>query len=192
MHKLLLFLKPIQIFIQRLGYTESDFTVEIVDKLLSKIKAGDIVGSYESGRFTSIFIKGNYDHAAMVNDSLYVVEAVGDKFANGKNVGGVRKVRLEEWIWKKNHIFVARHKNPEVAKLASVEVNKHIGKNYDYGFQHGDETLYCSELEYTAYKPFDSTFMNKVQDNDEILPIDYINDPALTLIYDSRVNIEPT
>jgi hypothetical protein len=91
MEKILNFFKPFQIFIQRLGYVESDFTTEIVESLLSIIKAGDIVGSYESGRLTSLFIKGDYDHAAIVNENLYVVEAVGDKFVDSKISVGLEK-----------------------------------------------------------------------------------------------------
>ena len=45
---------------------------------------GDILLSYESGRLTSPFIKGQFKHAAIVSDDLYVIEAVGDGIVTGK------------------------------------------------------------------------------------------------------------
>ncbi len=191
LNRILLLFKPFQVWLQRRGYVESEFTAEIIDKLLGTIKAGDILLSYESGRWTSLFIKGEWDHAALVDHNLYVVEAVGDKFVNGKNVGGVRKVKLEEWLWKKNHVAVLRHTMPNIAYQAAQESNKHLGKNYDYSFSKNKETLYCSELVYISYHPFTSTFIEQVPENKEILPIDYLNEPNLKVVYNSRVWINP-
>lgn len=187
MKKLILrILKPIQKFLQRIGYIESDFTVDSVNYLLSIIKAGDVLGSYESGRFTSIFIKGNYDHVAIVDCSMFVVEAVGDKFINGKNVGGVRRVPLEEWIWKKNHVFVARANNPVIGFAAANETKQYVGMSYDYEFSRDNEQMYCSELVYVCYKNLIPNLFNYIPANKEILPIHYLNDKNFTIVYDSR------
>lgn len=185
-------------WLQRRGYIENDFTVEIISKLVSMIKAGDVLLSYESGRWTSLFIKGEWDHAAIVDHNLYVVEAVGDNFVNGKNIGGVRKVRLEEWLWKKKHIAVLRLDDNEIAVLAAVISNKQLGKSYDHSFSiddikkpEDDETLYCSELVYVCFYPYMKTFLKHVPKKKEILPIDYLNEPSLRVIYNSRVWLNP-
>lgn len=193
-HRLLLLLKPFQIFIQRLGYRESDFTPEIIDQLLVMIKPGDILGSYESGRLTAWFIKGNFDHVAIVDENLYVVEAVGDDFrtVNGTkvNYGGVRRVKLEQWLWKKNHIFVARHPDKDIAYLSSKETYRYVGKGYDYSFALNGETFYCAEVPYLCFKRHDDYFMSWIEPEDEILPIDYLGS-YLDQVYNSRVNLVP-
>ena len=186
-NRILLFLKPIQMWLQRRGYIESDFTQSEVDEIVGLIRAGDILLSYESGRWTSYFIKCEWDHAAMVNDALQVVEAVGDNIVNGVNLGGVRKVGLYEWICKKNHILVLRHKDQDAAFKASELVNDYIGSGYDYAFKEGNEYYYCSELVYVSYKPFDNYFINRVDSKSDILPIDYLDDSHLEIIYNSRL-----
>lgn len=185
-NRILQFLKPIQIWIQRRGYIETEFTISQVRELIINIKAGDILLSYESGRWTSMFIKGEWDHAAIVDDNLYVVEAVGDKFVEGKNLGGVRKIKLEDWIIKKNHIMVLRHIDYNNISLKAAALSgRFVGKNYDYAFHLGAESLYCSELVYLCYKPFNYDFMDHV--HNEILPIDYTKSRHLEVIYNSRL-----
>ena len=191
-NRLLLFFKPIQVWLQRRGYIESGFTHEIVNNLMGRIKAGDILLSYESGRWTSLFIKGEWDHAAIVDHNLYVVEAVGDLIIGGKNYGGVRKVPLEEWLWKKNHVAVLRYREPIIALGAAYCSNSFIGKSYDYAFStECNETLYCSELVYASYFPFEQEFMKFIPKNKEILPIDYLKEPSLHCVYNSRVWLNP-
>ena len=182
-------LKPIQIFIQRLGYIENAFTEEDVDYMFALCQAGDILGSYESGRVTSWFIKGEYDHIAMVTDDKMVIEAVGDKFANGKNVGGVRKVPLKEWIWKKNHIFIMRHKTYGIGTKASRYYYTLLGTSYDYAFDRGNEKMYCSEIPYICYHTHDQYFLSNVQSHQSILPIDYLACTSLDLILDTRKSL---
>lgn len=185
---ILSFLKPVQIFIQRLGYIENSFTEADVEYMYALCQAGDILGSYESGRFTSMFIKGEYDHIAMVTDDKMVVEAVGDKFVNGINFGGVRKVPLKEWIWKKNHIFIMRHKTYGIGTKASKSYYTLIGMSYDYTFDRGNEKMYCSEIPYVCYHTHDQYFLSNVPATKEILPIDYLACTSLELLWDTRRN----
>ena len=185
-HLILNLLTPFQKFIQQLGYIENNFTVEDVDYMAELCQAGDILGSYESGRFTSMFIKGEYDHIAMVTDDMMVIEAVGDKFVNGRNVGGVRKVRLKEWIWKKNHIFIMRHKTYGIGTKASKSYYTLVGMSYDYTFDRGNEKMYCSEIPYICYRTHDQYFLSNVPATKEILPIDYLACTSLDLILDTR------
>lgn len=211
LNKILYFFKPFQMWIQGLGYQETEFTSEEINYLLSIIKGGDVLGSYESGRFTSAFIKGNFDHVAIVDHNLYVVEAVGDKWvpirgaepetdwekfkrtffnkinlSKVRNAGGVRKVALEKWLWTKNHIFIGRHKCPVVAVAAAKESNKYIGSGYDYSFYKNNEFFSCVEIPYISIKPFDEWFMNGVAECISILPVDYLREYNLDIIYNSR------
>lgn len=187
-HLLLNLLTPIQKWIQQLGYIENSFTEADVDHMYQLCQAGDILGSYESGRFTSMFIKGEYDHIAMVTDDKMVIEAVGDKFVNGINIGGVRKVPLKEWIWKKNHIFIMRHKTYGIGTKASKSYYNLVGMSYDYTFDRGNEKMYCSEIPYVCYHLHDPNFLSNVPATKEILPIDYLACTSLELLWDTRRN----
>lgn len=170
---------PLQKLLQRIGRQETLITTEQVDLILSLAQDGDIFLSYEKGRPTSVFIKGFYDHAAIFNrERMQIIEAVGDKFKNGVNIGGVRAVDVREWLYKKDSVCVLRpvydstfiHQNPNM-KAASNSL-EHIGKPYDYTFNKFNEKIYCSELVYLCYKEHDPRFMEHIE-SDQILPIDY-------------------
>jgi uncharacterized protein YycO len=185
-HLILWLLIPFQKWVQRLGYVENSFTQEDIDRMYDTLKPGDILGSYESGRFTSMFIKGEYDHSAMVTDTKEVIEAIGDKYVNGINVGGVRLVPLKEWLWKKNHIYAMRHKNNMIAEKASKSYYTLLNMKYDYTFDRGNEKMYCSEIPYVCYNQHDPNFLSNVPSDKEILPIDYLSCTDLELIFDTR------
>lgn len=185
-HLILNFFKPFQMWLQRRGYVENSFTEADIQRMYDTLKPGDILGSYESGRPTSMFIKGEYDHSAMVTDKKEVIEAVGDKFINGKNVGGVRIVPLKEWLWKKNHVYAMRHKNSLVAERASRSYYTLVGMDYDYWFDRGNEKMYCSEIPYVCYHQHDQNFLSNVPKNKDILPIDYLGCTDLELVFDTR------
>lgn len=172
--------------LQRMGYVENSFTEEDIQGMYDTLKPGDILGSYESGRPTSIFIKGEYDHSAMVTDKKEVIEAVGDKFVNGKNIGGVRLVPLKEWLWKKNHVYAMRHKNVMLAAKASISYYTMVGMDYDYSFDRTNEKMYCSEIAYVCYHLHDPNFLSNVPKNKDILPIDYLGCTDLELLFDTR------
>jgi hypothetical protein len=76
---------PIQKWLQRIGRQESLINSDQVGLIKSMIQPGDILLSYEKGRPTSLLIKGFYDHAAILSHQMTVIEAVGDKFIDGKN-----------------------------------------------------------------------------------------------------------
>ena len=188
-HLILNLFKPFQIFIQRLGYTENSFSESDIQRYFDLCRPGDILGSYESGRVTSAFIKGEYDHIAMITDDKQVVESVGDKFINGLNIGGVRVVPLKEWLWKKNHFFCMRHKNTMLAAKASVSYKSLIGLGYDYSFDRGNQKMYCSEIPFVCFNQHDPSFLSNVPANKDILPIDYLGCTDLELIFDTRREI---
>lgn len=195
---------PFQKFLQQVGNQEALMTNEQVDRCLQLIQDGDILLSYESGRPTSIFIKGYYDHAALVTAKKTIMEAVGDYFVKDyrvkKNLGGVRQVDLEEWLFKKDSVCIIRpvydsekHKINH-NKIASRSVFFYEGLGYDYNFKYGNETVYCSELVYASYKKNDLMFMYHIPENKEILPNDYYtacfeskrSDMFFQIIYEAR------
>jgi len=191
--RLLLFFKGFQIWLQRQGRRETIMTGMHVNLIKKLVQSGDILLSYESGRWTSFFIRGNYDHAAILSNRLDVIEAVGDKFVNGVNIGGVRKVDLTEWLYKKDHVAVIRPqlRDPLTNFFAADEAFNYIGKGYDYGFERGGNTVYCSELEYLCYSKFDKTFLDHIPEDKEILPINYlemckIQPDRFKVIYNTR------
>ena len=171
--------------------------------MLGIIKAGDVLGSYETGRLTAYFIKGDYDHVAIVDAGLHVIEAVGDILVREKkitpmylikrffnkvpkikvqNLGGVRRIPLEDWLWRKNEIFIARHKNFQVALRAATESNTFMGKDYDYGFKEGDDKYSCTELVKECFRIAQPNYMAK---NRIPLPIDFLKQADMIVIYNS-------
>lgn len=151
LNSLLKVLKPIQIFMQSLGRAEPKMSRESVDLAMSLIKTGDILLSYEKQRFTSLFIPGKYKHAAIMSPSG-VIEAVGDKFVDGKNIGGVRKVDLEEWLFLMDNVAVVRPMmNQEINYIAGCNALSYVGLGYDYEFKLDKSAIYCSELVYLCY-----------------------------------------
>lgn len=174
-NRLLLFFKFFQIWLQRRGRRETIITDLSVSSIMSVAKPGDILISFEDQRWTSFFIKGDFDHAAIITEDMQVVESVGDLFYNGKNLGGVRKVPLMGWLYKKDHVALIRPNlsSPECNLKAARNSLKYIGKAYDYSFSMNGETIYCSELPYLCYTTEDITFMDVIL-RKEILPIDYL------------------
>lgn len=192
-NRILLFFKPLQIWLQRQGRREtlmSGMHVNLISKL---IKEGDIILSYESQRWTSFFIRGNFDHAVIVTVNKTIMESVGDQYENCQNIGGVREVDLTEWLYKKDHVCIIRPtlNNPLTNLQASINAYKYKGFSYDYGFSRGGEFIYCSELPYLCYSSEDVTFMDILPDNKEILPIQYLEMTKIqpyrfSLIYNTR------
>lgn len=195
--------KPVQMWMQRFGYIEPRFSKSEITRMLGIIKAGDVLGSYETGRITGYFIKGEYDHVGIVDAGLHVIEAVGDilirekkvtliylikRFFNKvpkikvQNLGGVRRIPLEDWLWRKNEIFISRHKNFQVANRAATESNTFMGKDYDYGFKEGDDKYSCTELVKECFRIGQPNYMAK---NRVPLPIDFLKQADMIVIYNS-------
>ena len=181
---------PFQKWIQRRGRLETIMTNEQVDKIMALVRPGDILLSYEAQRWTSIFIKGFYDHAVILSSRGTIVEAVGDRFVNGKNIGGVREVDLEEWLYKKDHVALIRV-NHASSPIAGMNALTYVGRGYDYTFSHDNEDVYCSELPYLCYRTEWSGFLSEFE-GDEILPqlyLDYSRHgiaPYLECLVDTR------
>jgi hypothetical protein len=170
-------LTPVQKLLQRTGRQESPVTPQAVNDVLKLIEPGDTLVSCESGRPTSVLIKG-WDHNVIYGYSKKIVESVGDKFEeiNGVrvNVGGVREVDLVKWLYQLKSFALIRPNLPKyIREAASKNALKFIGTSYDYKFEYGPEKLYCSELTYVCYRAEDRNFMADIGPNEEILPQEY-------------------
>lgn len=161
---ILFLLIPFQKLLQKLSRPEPEMTRHQVDYLMEVIQEGDLLVSYEGGRLTSPFIRGIWDHLAVVNDSLKVVEAVSPK---------VKVVDLEEWLFKKKGVAVIKFADNSTRLLSALYVNKFIGWPYDYLFKYGNKEAYCSEIGYLSYLENDPEFMSHIRKGREILPQDF-------------------
>jgi uncharacterized protein YycO len=149
---ILMLLKPFQILLQNLGRKEPKMNRSSVDLAMSLIKVGDILVTHEKQRITSLFIKGEYDHAAILSPDG-VVEAVGDMYVDGVNIGGVRKVDIEEFLFLMDKVAIIRPiTKGDVNYNAGCNSLGFVGTNYDYGFKIDKSRIYCSELVYLSYQ----------------------------------------
>lgn len=170
---------PIQKLLQRWSRPEPEMSREQVDRLLSEIEKGDILLSYEGGRLTSPFIRGDWDHLAIVTDKNKIIEAVAPK---------VRFCDLEEWLFKKKGVAVLRYGKKSICIKAAKFVHKYAGWPYDYLFTYTNKKAYCSEIGFLSYREYDPQFMNHLKKR-EVLPQDFC-DAATKRISNLKVVIE--
>lgn len=166
-------LTPVQRVMQHIGKAETKITKAQVDRLMSKIIAGDILLSYETQRLTSLFIKGDWDHAAIVTKQQSVIESIGS---------GVREVPLEEWLYKKDAVKVKRtYLSDDVRRAAASYALRYLGYAYNFTFSYLNpfhlnakrKGVYCSQLVYECYVLAMPMFMKLMKPKAEILPIDF-------------------
>jgi uncharacterized protein YycO len=151
---------------QSLGKPEPKMTRDSVDVIMAIAEEGDILLSYESMRFTSLFIKGKYDHAVILSSKKTIVEAV-------KPV--VQEVDFEEWLFKKDKVILLRPRAEKYTRqLAGANALSFKDYKYDYSFSLSDKRVYCSELVYLCYAMESKNIFNSLNRNN-ILPIDFIN-----------------
>lgn len=171
---------------QKLGRSEPKMNRDSVDLAMSLIQVGDIIVTHEDQRITSFFIKGEYDHAAIVSPAG-VVEAVGDMFQFGINLGGVRKADVEEFLFLMDKVAIIRplKTTKEQNYEAGCNALTYLGKGYDYEFKIDKDNVYCSELVFLAYKEFGVFDFDKKQ----ILPQqfrDLCDDVNFKLIFEFK------
>lgn len=188
---------PFQKFISRSGHQEPDFDEVMIDASIKLTLPGDVILTYETGRPTANFIPGPMDHAAIVTDTLTVMEAVLDKYAGDRNLGGVREVQLKPFLCRKNHYVIVRPvylNDRKINASAALHSRFYKGRKYDHQFRIDNENIYCSELVYLCYRRFDQKFMEHISIYDEILPDDYLklvsnsrrDDLKFEIIFDTR------
>lgn len=170
LNKLLSFLWPVQWLMQKLGKKEPAISALQVDALLASIEPGDILLSYESQRFTSMFIKGEFDHAAIVSDATTVVEAVAPIS---------REVALAQWLYNKDSVAVLRANLPLSIRTKVANYSRMLtGVAYDYSFLWKDKRLYCSELVLKSFVEIHPQFLHSI-DKNNLLPIQYLDIAAV-------------
>lgn len=167
---------------QRLGKPEPRMQKPQVDAIMAQARVGDILLSHEDLRLTSSFIRGYYDHAAIIGPNSTVIEAIGK---------GVQQVDLAQWLYQKDDVALIKVDcSDEVALIAGGNAIQYVGRMYDYLFRLAADRIYCSELVWLCYNPLVASFMPGVTHDSEILPDDYwdraVAKQGFTLVYDSH------
>lgn len=142
-NKLLHYSIPIQKLLQKLGKPEPRVKYAQVREALYLARPGDCILTREDWRFTNLLIPGFWSHAAIFDEGLQVVEAIGS---------GVQVVDPVEMLLKKDDFCILRPMflHPVEANEASKYAKYQVGKAYDYMFS-ANNAWYCSELVYMAY-----------------------------------------
>jgi hypothetical protein len=120
---------------------------------LGALKRGDIVFQVSgSGQSLAIMLasKSLYSHVGIVdvdeNGTRLVLEAVGP----------TKATPLEEWVRRGKGQRLAAYRLEGLTDAQAMAVaqaaRKHFGKPYDLFFFSDEDTLYCSELVYLAFK----------------------------------------
>lgn len=149
---------------QHLGKPEPRMQKPQVDAIMARCRVGDILLSHEDLRLTSSFIRGYYDHAAIIGPNNTVIEAIGK---------GVQQVDLAQWLYQKDDVALVKVDCGDVtAKAAGENALQYLGRKYDYLFRLSADVIYCSELVWLCYKDLLVDFMS-VDADAEILPDDY-------------------
>lgn len=113
-------------------------------EIISLLKVGDILLTYNKAQISNLFIEGKYKHAAIFTHGRSIVEAVSPK---------VKFTSLFDFLMTKDKIALMRAKIPELerAKVAYFAIDK-VNKEYDFLFDQGNsERYFCSELVYDCY-----------------------------------------
>jgi hypothetical protein len=145
-------------------------TLQEGDLLFQDLNCGELCDAIEA--VTEGVNEKNFSHCAMVvkiNDSLKVVEAIGDKvqvntlkdfFARSGDTASIQNITVGRVLEKYQ---------PVVTK-AAMKVKEYIGQPYDDVFLMDNNSWYCSELLYDAFKE-----ANDAQDFFELNPMTFKN-----------------
>ena len=143
-------------------------TLQEGDLLFQNLNCGELCDAIEA--VTEGVNGKDFSHCAMVvkiNDSLKVVEAIGDQvqvntlhdfFARSGDTASIQNITVGRVLEKYQ---------PLVAK-AATKVKEYIGKPYDDVFLMNNNSWYCSELLYEVFKE-----ANDAQDFFELNPMTF-------------------
>ena len=127
-------------------------TLQEGDLLFQDLNCGELCDAIEA--VTEGVNGKDFSHCAMVvkiNDTLQVVEAIGDKvqvnslrnfFARSGDTASIQNITVGR-VLEKYHPLVAK---------AALKAKAHIGEPYDDVFLMNNNSWYCSELLYEAFK----------------------------------------
>jgi hypothetical protein len=148
--------------------TENLETLQEGDLLFQDLNCGELCDAIEA--VTEGVNGKDFSHCAMVvkiNDSIKVVEAIGDKvqvntlkdfFARSGDTASIQNITVGRVLEKYQ---------PVVTK-AAMKVKEYIGQPYDDVFLMDNNSWYCSELLYDAFKE-----ANDAQDFFELNPMTF-------------------
>ncbi len=157
-------------------------TLQEGDLLFQDLNCGELCDAIEA--VTEGVNGKDFSHCAMVvkiNDSLKVVEAIGDKvqvntlkdfFARSGDTASIQNITVGRVLEKYQ---------PVVAK-AATKVKAYIGQPYDDAFLMDNNSWYCSELLYDAFKE-----ANDAQDFFELNPMTF-KDPNTRTFFPAWVD----
>ena len=116
-------------------YSKCLITTKDYEAIKKLATPGNIILTRSNGELTNLFIKGFYTHATMIiNDKCDVIEATGE---------GVHITSLFDLLKRIDYCAVVNYKYHNNKSLPLV---KYLGKPYDYLFESGNSSYYCSEL----------------------------------------------
>lgn len=157
--------------------------VEVIKQI---IKDGDILLSRVDWEFSNLFIPGFFGHAAIYTHG-FVYEAV---------TSGVRRVPIEEFAFKKDHIEIKRSslvlRSAIARKEGGLFLQRQINDKYDLSFTwKGNTAWYCSKLVYkyceNVYKNFKSYMpLKKTFGEVTIVPDDFNDNENFYTVFKSR------
>ena len=135
---------PIEKFVSKLHFPYTEMTGIDFLELQNKLKDFDVVFSKNDYMMSNLFIKGKWKHVGLFYQG-WVYEAT---------THGVVKTLLAEWVFKKDHVGVARFNGAITNKASGIQflfeiLLKEI--QYDWLMQIGKDKLYCSELVFDFY-----------------------------------------
>jgi len=121
------------------------------DLLFQDLDCGSLCEAIESVTFG--IDSAHFSHVGIVssvkNGKVAVLEAMGDK---------VREIDLDDFLNRykdevdRPKVVVGRLKNPDIIENAMKNLQKYLGKSYDNVFNVDNDSYYCSELVYFAFK----------------------------------------
>ncbi len=130
---------PIIHFMGRFGNPEPAILSDFVHNCMKELVIGDILLAKVNFHPSNMFIAGYWPHVAILGEHKMVIEADGVV---------VRKVPLQEWLFKKDHVLVRRVPRATMSEriTAGCWAAGQLGKKYDEGFMPDNKEFYCSEL----------------------------------------------
>jgi uncharacterized protein YycO len=105
--------------------------------IFNSASPGDVLLSVMRGELNNLCIPGYWSHAALYVGNGVVVEAVGD---------GVVESDLIDFVLSKDNVCLLRLKENRGAECACSVAQSMVGRPYDFYFEPGDLSFYCSEL----------------------------------------------
>lgn len=136
-------------FVSNINYNKASVhavTEDMADKVLPRVKAGDILLRRTEGTSGNFFIPSWWKHAGVYVGDGQVVDAT---------FHGIQKRSFKSFMTEGDHVLIVRAKNLDATQRQSIAnyANRQVGKPYDFDFNFKDEARQsCTELANHAVK----------------------------------------